>query len=143
VARGAVPPAPGPILDEGGAQVGEHDGLHRFTVGQRRGLGNVMAGRPSYVLRLVPEQNAVVVGERRRAARRELEVRDVRWLTGVGDGDLDVLVQVRHRATPLPAHLQCAGTRVRIFVEDALIAAPGQAAVFYRGDTVLGGGWLC
>jgi tRNA-specific 2-thiouridylase len=142
-ARGSSAAPSGPILDESGAEVGTHAGLHRFTVGQRRGLGNLnQSGRPAYVLRLLPEKNAVVIGEREQAAQRELSVRDARWLVDLRSEEFSALVQVRHRAAPVSALVVRHGTTARVHLDHAMVAAPGQAAVFYQGDIVLGGGWL-
>lgn len=123
----------GDIVTEGGEVVGRHDGAARFTVGQRRGLG-VALGRPVYVVRVDTESNTVVVGED--PASRGCVLRDARWLV---EPRSRADVQVRYRHRPAPATID--GDAVRF---DAPVRAvtPGQAAVFYDGDRVLGGGWI-
>ena len=144
--RALVRPAPGRVEDESGADLGEHGGVHRFTVGQRRGLGFAgPGGRPLYVTRIDPARRAIVVGDRAAAERRAVEVEGMRWLTGdpPPEGSLRAAVQVRHRGRPVPAAVECLpGGRARVLLDDPLVAAPGQSAVLYHGDTVLGGGWI-
>jgi tRNA-uridine 2-sulfurtransferase len=138
-----VPPA-GDIVDQAGAVVGRHRGVHHYTVGQRRGLGDVARPEPVYVVGVEPGADRVVVGPRAAAARRTIRVREVRWLAPPPDGaPLQVSVQVRHRARPVAAEVRDAGQYVEVsFVDEAVVAAPGQAAVFYDGDAVVGGGWI-
>jgi tRNA-specific 2-thiouridylase len=97
------------------------------------------------VTRIDPARRAVVVGERVAAERRALEITDLHWLGG-GEppaGPLRAAVQVRHRGQPLPAAVECLpGRRARVLLDAPAVAAPGQAAVLYDGDTVLGGGWI-
>jgi tRNA-specific 2-thiouridylase len=142
--RALVRPPAGPVEDESGAQLGEHGGVHRFTVGQRRGLGFAgPAGRPLYVTRIDPARRAVVVGERAAAERRAIEIEDVRWLAGDPPPSFRAAVQVRHRGQPLAAAVECLpDRRARALLDEPAVAAPGQAAVLYDGDTVLGGGWI-
>jgi len=135
---------PGPIVDRDGTVVGEHRGTSGFTIGQRRGLG-VAATEPRYVVEIKPASATVVIGR-----RRDLQV-DGCGLSGVtfvaGDPPDDVgpvEVKVRYRSRPVAAHLTPAGAdgwRLR-FVQAQDGVAPGQAAVFYRGDEVLGGGTI-
>ncbi len=134
----------GDIVDGTGAVVGRHAGVHHYTVGQRRGLGNVLGGKPAYVVAIDPAANRVVVGEREGARRNSLTIRDVRWLGPASSLPAEVLVQVRHRARPIAAELVLDADRSATvtFLGEAPIAAPGQAAVFYADDVVLGGGWI-
>jgi tRNA-specific 2-thiouridylase len=152
LARGRPVPGSGDIVRDG-AVVGRHRGVHRYTIGQRRGLGDVGGGAPVYVTALDRERNRVVGGGRADAARGEIAVGDVRWLGPRPVGPLRALVQVRHRARPVEAELAPAndhggdgsagGDAVSVrFLGAPLVCAPGQAAVFYDGDTVLGGGWI-
>jgi tRNA-uridine 2-sulfurtransferase len=146
LARRAAP-ASGDIVDGSGAVLARHDGVHRYTVGQRRGLGLARpGGRPLYVTRIDAERAAVVVGEREEAERSGFEVDDVQWLgTTPPKTQLCASVQVRHRAAPLAAEIEIAADRpsARVTLLDGpVVAAPGQAAVFYDGDAVLGGGWI-
>lgn len=140
-------PGPGDIVDEQGQVIGRHQGVHRYTVGQRRGLGNLPAGRgarePTYVVRIDRDHDRLVVGPRPSAAARTLDVRDVRWLVAPPREPVRAAVQVRHRARPVPAEIHASGARARVrFLDQDVIAAPGQGAVFYDGDVVLGGGWI-
>jgi tRNA-specific 2-thiouridylase len=139
-------PGAGDIVDEQGNVLGRHQGVHRFTVGQRRGLGNLstqVRGLPMYVVRIEHEHDRVVVGPRPAAASACLRVRDVLWLGEPPPAPVRVGVQVRHRAQPVPAEVQPDGRDVLVrFLDQDVIAAPGQSAVFYDGDTVLGGGWI-
>lgn len=138
----AVPGA-GDIVDEQGNVLGRHQGVHRFTVGQRRGLGNLTTKLPMYVVRIDHERDRVVVGPRAAAASAELRVRDVLWLCEPPQAPVRAGVQVRHRAQPVPAEVCPAGRDVLVrFLDEDVVAAPGQSAVFYDGDTVLGGGWI-
>jgi tRNA-specific 2-thiouridylase len=127
----------GEIVDRDGRVLGEHRGLIHFTVGQRRGLE--LGGRPEplYVLRLEPERRRVVVGPRRALAVRAARLGGVNWL---GEDQSDGLsVKVRSLARPAPARFD--GETV-LFETPEYGVAPGQAAVLYQGDRVLGGGWI-
>ena len=143
LSRGVSPPGEGAIVDDKGNELGRHGGVHRYTIGQRRGLGAVRpGGEPAYVSRLDARRNLVVVGDRDQAAARRLEVREVQWLVAPPRGELRAAVQIRHRAPPVACAITRDGDRVLVELDDAVIASPGQAAVFYEGDRVLGGGWL-
>jgi len=133
--------ARGPVVDVDGRQVGEHDGIHRFTIGQRRGLG-IPSSAPYYVVGLEPETNTVRVGRRKDLKRREFLVTDVNWIGIPAPGEaLEALVQVRSRHHEAPAVLAPDNEQVLVrFHEPQSAITPGQAAVFYRGDEVLGGG---
>lgn len=136
-------PGPGDIVDEQGQVLGRHQGVHRYTVGQRRGLGNLRVKEPTYVVRVDRERDRLVVGPRPSAAARSLDVRDVRWLVAPPAEVVRAAVQVRHRARPVPAEITPRGASALVrFLDQDVVAAPGQAAVFYDGDTVLGGGWI-
>jgi tRNA-specific 2-thiouridylase len=141
----------GPILDADGERVGEHQGAAGFTIGQRKGVG-VALGAPRYVSRIDPVTNTIQLGR-----REDLETRsfDVERVTFVGEGAAHHLaapfradVRIRHRARPIPATVRPASRREparggRWIVETdepVWAAAPGQAAVFYDGDFVIGGG---
>ncbi len=135
--------APGPIVDEAGVEIGQHAGVHRVTVGQRRGL-RVAGNEPRYVLRVLPETRAVVVGDAAALQRGALELEDFRRLAPLGEqATLRATVQVRHRGRPAPATIELRGATARVcFDEPVASAAPGQAAVVYDGARVLGGGWI-
>lgn len=143
-------PGEGEIVDEHGAVLGRHRGVHHYTVGQRRGLGNLITKRPMYVLHVDRERARIVVGPRSAAERDGLHVRDVCWLDEPPVTPRRLAVQVRHRARPVLADVVVDGRdgpgdgsgALVSFVDEEVLAAPGQAAVFYDGDTVVGGGWI-
>ncbi|MBI4729792.1 MAG: tRNA 2-thiouridine(34) synthase MnmA [Acidobacteria bacterium] len=133
---------PGPILDPSGAALGEHAGIHRFTVGQRRGLG-LHGPEPRFVLALDPERGAVVVGPEDLLARSGLEAEEVRWTAGQAPEWIGA-VQVRAHGPEIPATLEWTeGDRARVrFARPEGPIAPGQLVAFYAGDEVLGGGLI-
>jgi len=135
--------ARGPVVDVEGRQVGEHDGIHRFTIGQRRGLA-IPSSAPYYVVGLEPETNTVRVGRRDDLQRREFLVSDLNWIgIPAPGGPLEALVQVRSRHQEAPAVLAPDTEQILVrFHEPQSAITPGQAAVFYRGDEVLGGGMI-
>ena len=138
--RGQALPAGGDIVDQGGRVLGRHDGTHRFTIGQHRGLGNLATRERMFVTAVEPAAGRVVVGPRAAALRRAFTVDDVRWLGPVGD---PMAVQVRHRGERLAATVVADGERAFVRISDeGTVAAPGQAAVFYDGERVVGGGWI-
>jgi tRNA-specific 2-thiouridylase len=139
----------GAIVDESGAVVGTHEGVHRFTVGQRKGLGLASSpahasGSPLYVLALNPAERQVVVGPRASLERTTLTASGVNWILERPDGSLRVHAQIRHRHDAAPASVRSTGDGRAEVVFDApqLAVAPGQAVVFYEGDLVVGGGWI-
>ena len=138
---------PGEIVDRDGCVLGRHEGIVNFTVGQRRGLdlGNAADGERLYVLALDPARHRVVVGPREALGRRRFRVRDVNWL-GEADGPAEgqrAEVRIRSSAAPRPAALHPRGDGVDILLDEPEYGiAAGQAAVFYEGDRVLGGGWI-
>ncbi len=133
----------GPILDEQGRILGHHGGVHQFTLGQRRGLG-VSAPEPVYVTGIDAEAGAVRVGRRQALLAEQVDIGEVHW-QGTPPDPADVVeVQQRYRDRPRAARvISLEDRRARLrFVEPQLRGAPGQAAVVYRGDVVLGGGTL-
>jgi len=132
--------APGAIVDADGSVVGRHGGVHRFTVGQRRGLG-LGGGAPRYVTGIDAATATVRVGASEHLLAAGLVAERVRWTRGPVD---DAEVRVRHRHPPVAARLRVVGDgRVEArFAEPVRAVTPGQAAVFYRGDEVVGGGWI-
>ncbi|HEV7558606.1 MAG TPA: tRNA 2-thiouridine(34) synthase MnmA [Kofleriaceae bacterium] len=139
--RGRALPMAGAIVDTTGAVVGRHDGTHQFTIGQHRGLGNLAVSGKLYVTAIDPMRGEVRVGPKETAERRELAVRDLRWLAPARER-LTAAVQVRHRGTPITADIAVDGDRARVTLTTPTVAAPGQAVVLYDGDRVLAGGWL-
>lgn len=135
---------PGRFVDEDGRELGRHDGIEGFTVGQRRGLPAL--GAPYYVKEIRPESAEVVLCRRDGLARRHAWAAAVRWLVDPpGRDGMRAHVQIRARSAARPAKVvpQEGPGRVRIEFDEAVEAVtPGQAAVFYAGDRVLGGGWL-
>jgi tRNA-specific 2-thiouridylase len=137
---------PGDIVDEAGTVLGRHEGVLRYTVGQRRGLGLGGLGEPLFVLRLDAARRQVVVGPRESLATRTIRLGGVNWLgDGAMAGESDLLVRVRSTRQPLPAVLRPAtgGAEVELLTPEEGVA-PGQACVFYapEGTRVLGGGWI-
>jgi tRNA-specific 2-thiouridylase len=123
--------------------VAPHAGTHHFTIGQRRGLPGGAADR-RFVLRIDAATGTVHVGPRDRLGRTALRVSDVRWLAATPRERVRCAVQIRHHAAPAPAWVQLAedGLVDVALDEPAMGVAPGQAAVFYDGRSVLGGGWI-
>ena len=149
-----LPPRQGEIVLSDGTVVGEHDGIEHFTIGQRKGLG-IAWSEPLHVVRLDGAMNRVVVAPRREAARSACVVGAVNWVSiAPPQQPLDVEVQVRYRSGPEPARLvplpstaadAAAGRPYRLrleFAEPQFSITPGQAAVFYAGEMVLGGGLI-
>lgn len=130
----------GRILDEGGREVRRHAGVHRFTVGQRRGLGGG-AGEPRYVLAIDGASGDVRIGPRAALARSGFRTREVSWTCRPHRGP--ARVRLRHRHEPVPCSVEpgADGAWVR-FAEPTIGVTPGQAAVWYEGDRVIGGGWI-
>ena len=131
---------PGPVELEDGRRVGTHGGIANFTVGQRRGLG-VAWREPLYVLRLEPERRAVVVGPRSALGAREIVVSGVNWLDAP-PRRASVRVRSSHPGAPAAVEPLPGGRAAVRFDSPVRAVAPGQAAVFYAGTRVLGGGWI-
>lgn len=134
---------PGDVLDQAGAVIGRHEGLPRYTVGQRHGLG-IAAGHPIYVTSLNVLDGTVTMGDRDALLREELVATGVNFLSDPPSDRFQAEVKIRHLHTPAPAMIERIGEgRVRVrFDEPQRAITPGQAAVFYDGDVVLGGGWI-
>jgi tRNA-specific 2-thiouridylase len=131
-------------VDVDGRVLGRHRGLHRYTVGQRRGLG-IAHREPLYVLELRPGDNAVVVGERALLGERRCRVIRPNWIAIPSlDGPLAVRARIRSRHEAAPAvitPLEDGGVEV-VFDAPQPAVTPGQACVFYRDGAVVGGGWI-
>jgi len=160
----------GEIVATDGRTLGEHQGVHHYTVGQRKGLG-FATGEPLYVIQIDPAQNRVVVGRDKELFRKRFIVRDVNWIRPVGQGEtIKAQVKIRNKHTAAPARVTVDGapafrpghraeevtaaldaglktgattaTATVEFLEPQRAITPGQAAVFYDGDELFGGGWI-
>ena len=135
---------PGDIVNRQGELIGRHQGIHRYTVGQRKGLG-ISAPDPLYVVEVDPVLNRVVVGSSEDLLKTEMLVRRINWISiPTLTNPLRVEVRIRSRAEEAPATLQPAadGAVIVRFDQPQRAVTPGQAAVFYDGDVVVGGGWI-
>lgn len=133
---------PGPILDMAGREIGAHDGLAFYTIGQRKGL-NLSAAEPLYVVRKDAARNALVVGPRSRLGRDSLVAHSVNWISGeIPANPIRAQVKIRYKAPALPAQVTALGeAAVRVDFDGPIPAiTPGQGAVFYDGEVCLGGG---
>ncbi len=142
-AQGIAMPS-GKIVDTSGKVVGRHNGIHLYTVGQRKGIG-VAAKKPYYVVRIDPRENTVVVGGNDDLLVKEFVVEMPHWIAcGGPQTSLCVDAKIRYNAPAVPAVVHPAGkAKVRVvFEEPQRAVTPGQAAVFYQGEFVLGGGWI-
>ena len=136
---------PGEIVDDAGTVLGTHRGIAHFTVGQRKGIG-IAAPEPHYVLRVEPASRRVVVGPARALAQTRVRLGEVNWLGSplVPGEPLAVSAKLRSTQPPVPAtlHARAGGEAELALAEPAGAVAPGQAAVLYDGERVLGGGWI-
>jgi tRNA-specific 2-thiouridylase len=134
----------GEIVTENGEVIGRHNGVHEFTIGQRKGLGFAV-GKPLYVLSIDQKQNRVVVGDDSALRTTAFEIEDVNWVScAKPQAPLRAYAKIRHKHEPAPATIEpLDSNRVRVtFDAPQRAITPGQAAVFYDGDRVLGGGWI-
>ncbi len=137
----------GRIVDEHGHTLGTHRGLHRFTIGQRKGLGlgDLQSAGPLYVLQLQPATGVVVVGPRAALERTTLTASGINWITPPpGPDGRSVTAQIRHRHRAAAAMVRpTGGTSAEVVFDTPQLAiTPGQAVVFYDDDLVVGGGWI-
>jgi tRNA-specific 2-thiouridylase len=135
----------GEIVSTEGRRLGKHSGVHHFTVGQRRGLG-IATGEPLYVISTDPASQRVVVGGNDDLLCRGFRARDVNWISIAGpDAGLRAQVKIRNKHSAAPAAIHATGDPGCVevtFDEPQRAVTPGQGAVFYDGDLVLGGGWI-
>ena len=140
----SLPDQEGELVTTTGEVIGRHRGVQHYTVGQRRGLG-IAAGRPLYVVELDTATNRVVVGDDADLRAESCEVRDVNWIPfDTLDEPVRAMVKIRHRHEPADATITPTGptaASVEFDVPQRAIT-PGQAAVFYSGELLLGGGWI-
>jgi tRNA-specific 2-thiouridylase len=136
--------APGEITSTDGSVIGEHMGLHRYTIGQRRGIG-IASPDPLYVVKIDVPRNQLVVGKRTELYGKSFVAMGVNWLSIAPRSEsVRGNVRIRYRAAEAPATITPIETnQVRVeFDEPQTAITPGQAAVFYDGDMVIGGGWI-
>ncbi len=141
---------PGKVIDTSGKVVGDHMGVHRFTIGQRKGL-NIPLGYPAYVVDIDAESNTVVLGDKQSAYSKELYAEDMIWLAKEPPREpFRACVQVRYNnrnaasgeIIPIWEGGEYSGKMQVVFDEPVLAVTPGQASVVYDGDFVMGGGWI-
>ena len=153
----AMPESAGELVASDGSVIGRHDGIHNFTVGQRKGLG-VASPSPLYVLQIDPASHRVTVGADAELSTRQLRADRVNWISIPAlTGPVRVQIKIRHRHEPACATLepapapssaaatipgQAQASVLAVFDEPQRAVTPGQSAVFYQGDEVLGGGWI-
>lgn len=136
-------PTPGPIVDLKGNVIGAHKGLHLFTIGQRRGI-NCPAAEPYYVVRLDMDNNKLIVGHKKDLLTSACRVKAINWIAKPPKAAVSVKTRVRYR------HRETPSTLIPLNVTEAVVeftapqeaVTPGQCAVFYQGDEVMGGGWI-
>jgi tRNA-specific 2-thiouridylase len=133
----------GPIINSSGVVLGEHNGFARYTIGQRRGVPGGFA-QPMYVIAIRPEVRAVVIGTRDELLGSGIVAREVNWLTDAPEVGDQVRVRIRHRAPLARAEIvRLNGEEIELALDEPVSAiTPGQSAVFYDGDRVLGGGFI-
>ncbi|MFN6962141.1 MAG: tRNA 2-thiouridine(34) synthase MnmA [Pyrinomonadaceae bacterium] len=142
--RAGEMPEGGDIVNTSGEVVGAHSGIHRYTIGQRRGLG-IANEKPLYVVQIERAKNQIIVGEAGDLEQGEFIAKGVNWVAfDEPDEPVRAEVKVRYRHEPAPATIRAlpeARARV-VFDEPQRAITPGQATIFYRGDEVVGGGWI-
>jgi tRNA-specific 2-thiouridylase len=140
----SIPDTSGELVTTDGEVVGHHGGIHQFTVGQRKGL-NVSSPSPFYVLNINGAERKVVVGRSEELLSGTLRARTLNWISIPGlSGEMRVQVKIRHRHEPAWATITRSGNDevTATFDEAQRAVTPGQAAVFYDGEEVVGGGWI-
>lgn len=139
-----LPNTAGTMVNPSGEVIGKHEGIHNFTIGQRKGLG-LASPTPLYVIQINSDSNSVTVGKEEDLLSKELYASQLNWISIPELKDsLRVAVKIRHRHEPASATIEMAGEdRVRaVFDEPQRAVTPGQSAVFYQEDEVVGGGWI-
>jgi tRNA-specific 2-thiouridylase len=140
----SMPDTAGEMVTTSGETVGRHTGIHNFTVGQRKGLG-VATGSPLYVLGIDGANRKVIVGDGKELGSRTLKAKRLNWISIPQlEGKLRVQVKIRHRHEPAWAELEMLASDevTAVFDTPQRAITPGQAAVFYQDDEVVGGGWI-
>ncbi|HEY8996718.1 MAG TPA: tRNA 2-thiouridine(34) synthase MnmA [Edaphobacter sp.] len=141
-----MPDLSGELVTPAGEVVGRHQGIHGFTVGQRKGIG-ISSPNPLYVLAIHPDSHKVTVGPDEGLMSRDLTANRLNWISiaGLAEGEeIRVTAKIRHRHTPAPATLTGTGGDLvhAHFDEPQRAITPGQSAVFYQDNEVVGGGWI-
>jgi len=137
-----VPSGPGPVIDLSGNVLGSHKGLFRYTLGQRKGLG-ISSPEPYYVVKMDVANNSVYVGRREDALIRRVTVKDMNWLVEPKDSSFSATVKVRSMMKDEPASIDISGDIVEVrFDQPQWPPSPGQSAVIYDGEFVIGGGTI-
>jgi tRNA-specific 2-thiouridylase len=139
-----MPDSAGELVTSGGEVVGRHEGIHGFTVGQRKGLG-ISSPDPLYLLKIHPDSHRVEVGGDGELLSRRLTANRLNWVSiPEPEGEVRVAIKIRHRHEPAAATLRMVSEDLveAEFDEPQRAITPGQSAVFYQGDEVAGGGWI-
>jgi len=133
----------GEVVDRSGNVLGRHSGIHGVTIGQRKGLG-ISAPRPLYVVDIQGESKRVVLGTKEELDCKGLVAANINWIESFDEDEIAAEVQIRYRSPAIPCVIRriVEGSSEIRFTEDSPAVTPGQAAVFYRGDQLLGGGWI-
>lgn len=133
----------GDVVDRSGKVLGQHGGIHRVTIGQRKGLG-ISAAEPFYVVEIDGETKRVVVGKKNELGSAGMTVQSVSWIESPDKSEIEADVQIRYRSPAIPCMIRpkSDGACDVRFAEAFPAVTPGQAAVFYQGERVLGGGWI-
>jgi tRNA-specific 2-thiouridylase len=133
----------GELVSEGGKILGQHQGIARYTVGQAKRLGNAAmnVGEAMVVRKIEPATRRIIVGPRQ-AASRQVQLRDVNWLIDKPAGPIRAAVKLRARQDPQSVEITANAGEASLLLDTASIAAPGQAAVFYDGSRIIGGGFI-
>ena len=132
----------GNLVDDQGKILGHHDGIHKFTVGQRKGI-HINTTLPMYVSSIDKTTGNVTVGNKQALKKSTFDVRELRWVNQPSQPGDKLLTQIRSRFYPSEATIESIDDKVRVnFEQPQESISPGQAAVFYRGDQVIGGGWI-
>jgi tRNA-specific 2-thiouridylase len=137
-----IAPKPGDIVDTKGKVLGQHQGIHNYTVGQRKGLG-LAAAHPLYVVAIDPKKNQVIVGSRAEVSEHEFYVKNVNWVSiNPPTAPISAEIQVRYRTEPvIGTVIPMENNQVKIIFDEPIFGiTPGQAAVWYDGEILLGGG---
>jgi tRNA-specific 2-thiouridylase len=133
----------GKMVDQKGETVGEHSGIHYFTIGQRRGLG-VATGEPQYVVRIDPDSKEVQIGSNEELMKRSMSLHRMNWVgIEAPRSEIQASVRIRYKHEESPATIYTSENTCHIeFVQKQRAITPGQAAVIYEKDLLLGGGWI-